>query len=182
MLLWFSRRECTGRRRIHVASEGVEAQSPCMDPIDRRLLNLLQKDSGRTAQQLAEQVPLSATAITRRLQRMRAEGIIEREVALTSIKLREKRVTAVIQVQFERHTPSELAELKRTLATAPEVLICVAITGTSDMMILASMRDMDHFNEFADELALQPVVRRYETSIVKRHIKMSLAIELDEED
>lgn len=152
-----------------------------MDTIDRRLLNLLQKDGRRTAEQLAQQVPLSATAITRRLQRMRAEGSIEREVALVPVKLREQRVTAVIQVQFERHTPSELSELKRMLAAAPEVLICVSITGTSDMMIITSMRDMDHFNEFADELAAQPPVRRYETSFVKRYTKMSLAIELDED-
>jgi DNA-binding Lrp family transcriptional regulator len=94
-----------------------------MDSLDRRLLNLLQRDSGRTAKQLAEQVPLSATAITRRLQRMRAEGSIEREVALVPVKLRERRITAVIQVQFERHTPSELLELKKMLAAAPEVLV-----------------------------------------------------------
>jgi Lrp/AsnC family leucine-responsive transcriptional regulator len=152
-----------------------------MDSLDRRLLNLLQRDSGRTAKQLAEQVPLSATAITRRLQRMRAEGSIEREVALVPVKLRERRITAVIQVQFERHTPSELLELKKMLAAAPEVLICVAITGANDMMIITSTRDMDHFNEFADQLAVQPLVRRYESSFVKRHIKMSLAIGLDED-
>jgi DNA-binding Lrp family transcriptional regulator len=152
-----------------------------MDSIDRRLLNLLQRDSRRSAGQLAEEVPLSPTAITRRLQRMRAEGIIEREVVLIPVKERERRLTAVVQVQFERHTPSELSELKRMLAAAPEVLVCVEITGTSDMMIITSMRDMDQFNAFADELAVQPAVRRYETSFVKRHTKMSLAIRLDED-
>lgn len=164
-----------------IALPRLGAHSPCMDAIDRRLLNLLQLDSRRTAEQLAEQVPLSATAITRRLQRLRSDGSIEREVALVPIRLRERRVTAVLQVQFERHTPSELDELKRMLAAAPEVMICVAITGTSDMMIVASMRDMEHFNEFADALAAQPPVRRYESSFVKRYTKMSLAIALDED-
>jgi DNA-binding Lrp family transcriptional regulator len=161
------------------ANQRLHAHICGMDEIDRRLLNLVQKDSRRTAEQLAEDLPLSPTAITRRLHRLRADGTIEREVALLGAKVQEARITAVIQLQFDRHSPAELAELKRTLAAAPEVQICVEITGTSDMLIIASTRDMAHFNELGDRIGGQPLVRRYETSFVKRRIKMSLAVELE---
>ena len=42
-----------------------------MDRFDRLLLNLLQRDAGRTAESLAEDVPLSPSAIARRLRRLR---------------------------------------------------------------------------------------------------------------
>jgi DNA-binding Lrp family transcriptional regulator len=153
-----------------------------MDTIDTALLNLLQADSSQTADQLATQVGLSPPAISRRLRRLRSGGIIEREVALLSRRLRERRVTAIIQLQLERHTPSEIADLKRLLAEMAEVQICFEITGTTDMLIIVSARDLADFNAIADGIGEQPLVKRYETSFVKRQIKVSLMVPLNEED
>ena len=44
-----------------------------LDRFDRQLLNLVQADSGQTAERLAEQVELSPSAIQRRLRRLREE-------------------------------------------------------------------------------------------------------------
>ena len=55
------------------------------------------------------------------------------------------------------------------------------VSGRDDMVLLVGCRDMDAFNAFADsELAASPVVRRYETSFVKKEIKNRPAIGLDE--
>ena len=53
-----------------------------LDRFDRQLLTLVQEDAGRTAEQLAEQVPLSPSAIQRRLRRMREDGVIQRQTAI----------------------------------------------------------------------------------------------------
>lgn len=152
-----------------------------MDALDRKLLNLLQKDSAVTAERLARAVPLSPSAITRRLKRLREDGTIWAEVAILSPKLRDRRVTAIVKVQVDRHTPQDLDTLKRMLTAAPEVQVCVEITGSNDLLLIVSTRDLSHFNEFADALAAQGIVRRYETSFVKKHIKISHTVELDEE-
>ena len=53
-----------------------------LDRFDRQLLNLVQEDSGQTAERLAEQVGLSPSAIQRRLKRLREEGVLARRFAL----------------------------------------------------------------------------------------------------
>ena len=55
-----------------------------LDRFDLALLNAAQADDSRTADSLAEEVPLSPSAIARRLRRLRSEGWIERTIALLS--------------------------------------------------------------------------------------------------
>jgi Lrp/AsnC family leucine-responsive transcriptional regulator len=59
--------------------------------------------------------------------------------------------------------------------------VCLDITGTSDVLLVVSVRDLDHFNAFTDELAQMPLVRRYETHFVKRVVKFTTAVSLEED-
>jgi DNA-binding Lrp family transcriptional regulator len=150
-----------------------------MDRIDHALLTLLQEDSRRTAEKLGEELGLSRSAVTRRIQNLTHEGIIAREVAVLGDRFRASRVAAIINVQFDRHKPLEADQFRRAIRAQPEVQLFVLITGASDALLLVSVRDMDHFNLFADRLASMPLVRRYETSFIKRTEKFTTAVPLD---
>jgi len=149
-----------------------------MDAMDRKLLNLLQADSSLTADELSERVALSPSTIARRLKRLRRDGVIAAETAVLSLEERDKRLTAVLHVQLDRHKPPEWQALKRELVAASEVQICLETSGAMDVLMIVSVRDMQEFNEFTDHLTGHSLVRRYETSFVKRHVKVSLAVEL----
>lgn len=155
-----------------------------LDSFDIALLNRLQRDSIATADALAEHVPLSPSAIARRVRRLRAEGIIAADVALISTEIVQDRLQAIVHVQLHEHAQHRgLSLLRERLMRAPEVQICLEISGTSDLMVVTITRGMSAFNAFADEVfAANPVVRRYETSFVKKSIKASLSVELDEDD
>jgi DNA-binding Lrp family transcriptional regulator len=150
-----------------------------VDRIDYALLALLQEDSRRTADKLGEELGLSRSAITRRIQNLTHAGVIEKEVAILSDGFRKRRVTAIVNVQLDRHQPQEADQFRRAIRSLPEVQIAVAITGASDILLLVSVRDMDHFNVFAEKLASMPLVRRYESSFIKRTIKFTTAVPLD---
>jgi Lrp/AsnC family transcriptional regulator, leucine-responsive regulatory protein len=154
------------------------------DSFDLKLLNALQEDADRTAEQLAELVALSPSAIARRLRRLREVGAIERTVALLSAKLADKRLRALVSLQLNEHAPAAgLAELKARLLLLDQVQLCLEVSGTDDMVLLVACRDMAEFNAFADaELAASPVVRRYETSFVKKEVKYRPMVRLDERD
>jgi Lrp/AsnC family leucine-responsive transcriptional regulator len=154
------------------------------DSFDLKLLNALQEDADRTAEQLADLVALSPSAIARRLRRLREVGAIDRTVALLSPKLAEKRLRALVSLQLHDHAPAAgLAELRARLHSLDEVQLCLEVSGSNDMVMLVTCRDMAEFNAFADaELAASPVVRRYETSFVKKEIKNRPMIRLDERD
>jgi Lrp/AsnC family leucine-responsive transcriptional regulator len=154
------------------------------DSFDLKLLNALQEDADRTADQLAEIIALSPSAIARRLRRLRDEGAIARTVAILSPDLSDKRLRALVRLQLHDHAPvAGLAELKARLQHLDEVQLCLEVSGSDDMVLLVTARDMAAFNAFADaELASNPVIRRYETSFVKKEVKNRPSIRLDERD
>ena len=55
-----------------------------LDEFDRNLLGLLQENADLTSDQLATKVALSASAIQRRLKRLRESGVIERTIAVVA--------------------------------------------------------------------------------------------------
>lgn len=154
------------------------------DSFDLQLLNLMQEDADRTADQLAERVALSPSAIARRLRRLKEAGAIARTIALLAPSFADHRLRALIGIQLNEHAPAAgLAGLRDRLRSRDEVQLCLEVSGSDDMVLLVACRDMAEFNAFADsELAASPVVRRYETRFVKKEIKSRPMIRLDERD
>jgi DNA-binding Lrp family transcriptional regulator len=151
------------------------------DMLDLRILDLLQRDALLTADELAQRLPLSASAIARRIRRLRESGVIAEDVSVLSEQVGPF-LSAVVQVQMDRHALAAVEALRRRLVASPHVQLYLEISGTFDLMLLVTVRDMDAFNDFVDTLlAADPVVRRYETSFVKRRRKFSTALPLDVE-
>jgi DNA-binding Lrp family transcriptional regulator len=151
------------------------------DMLDLRILDLLQRDALLTADELAQRLPLSASAIARRIRRLRESGVIAEDVSVLSEQVGPF-LSAVVQVQMDRHALAAVEALRRRLVASPQVQLYLEISGTFDLMLLVTVRDMDGFNDFVDTmLAADPVVRRYETSFVKRRRKFSTALPLDVE-
>ncbi len=152
-----------------------------LDALDLKLLALVQADNLLTAEVLAERVGLSASAAARRLRHLRSTRAIAGDVAIVSEQAVGRPLSAIVHVQLERHALAEVASFKRQLTASENVQFCLEISGAFDILLLVVVADMEAFNLFADEtLAGQRAVRRYETSFVKRRVKASLALPLDQ--
>ncbi len=146
------------------------------DPYDLALLEHLQKDALQTADELAAHVPLSPSAIARRVRRMRDDGTIRANVAEVSEKIGPF-LFAFVDVQLDRHALPDLERLLRKLAQNPHVQALMEVTGAADLVLLVVVKDMEAYNQFADEiLADDPIVRRYETRFIKKRRKYSIAL------
>jgi Lrp/AsnC family leucine-responsive transcriptional regulator len=158
--------------------------SKTLDKFDIALLNLMQANNIATAEQLAREVPLSPSAITRRVRRLRESGFIAADISLLSEAILGHRLRAVVQVQLADHAETgAIAGLRKRLSGAREVQLCLEITGAFDLMLVIVTRDMAAFNAFADDMfGANPGVRRYEASFVKRQIRNAPAVWLDERD
>ena len=154
------------------------------DSFDLKLLNAMQEDADRTAEQLAALVALSPSAIARRLRRLREMGAIARTVALLPASIVDRRLRALVSVQLNDHAEQGgLAELRERLRTLDEVQLCLEVSGNDDLLLIVACRDMAEFNAFADaELAASAAVRRYETRFVKKEVKNRPMIRLDDRD
>jgi Lrp/AsnC family transcriptional regulator, leucine-responsive regulatory protein len=145
------------------------------DDFDRALLDEVQRDSSRTAEELAARVSLSPSAIARRLRRLRGEGLIVRTIALLAPRLVEHQLRAVVLVQLSEHADrAGKGALLQRMLDAPEVQFAYEISGSHDLLALLSCPSMDAFVDLAEQLfAADSTVRRYETSFVKRELKFA---------
>jgi DNA-binding Lrp family transcriptional regulator len=75
-----------------------------LDHVDHELLDLLQRDSGRTLRELGELVSLSPSAVQRRIYRYRRHGVIAREVAQLDPGRLPAALLAVCLVTLERES------------------------------------------------------------------------------
>ena len=151
-----------------------------LDRFDLLLLNLVQRDDSQTAEQLASGVPLSPSAIARRLRRLRSGGWVARTIALLSPRLTQDRLRALVLIQLNEHADlAGKAALERRLLGCDSVQFCYEIAGPNDLVALFDCSSMADFNACADEiLASSPTVRRYETHFVKREVKFAPFVEL----
>jgi DNA-binding Lrp family transcriptional regulator len=152
-----------------------------IDRFDRALLNIVQSDDSQTAEALAAHVPLSPSAIARRLRRLRSDGWIARTIALLSPQLTGRRLRALVFVQLAEHADQQGKErLQRRLSETSEVQFAYEISGNHDLAVLLDCPSMDDFVALAEELfASDTSVHRYETSFVKREVKFAPFVDLD---
>nr|WP_314444645.1 Lrp/AsnC family transcriptional regulator [uncultured Sphingomonas sp.] len=155
-----------------------------LDRFDRRLLNLLQRDASRTADSLARDVPLSPSAIARRLRRLKSDGSLARVIALLGPKLGARRLRAVVTLQLSEHADGAgKSALVQRLREVPQVQFCYELAGATDMLLLFDCANMAEFNVLAEAvLVADSTVRRYETSFVKQELKFEPFVELQPDE
>jgi Lrp/AsnC family leucine-responsive transcriptional regulator len=149
-----------------------------LDKLDRHLLACLQENNLQTADRLAEKVGRSPSAVARRLRRLRATGAVAADVSLISEAAAGHPLSAIVQLQLERHAPHEADAVRRRLAASPNVQLCLDLAGAFDILLLVVASDMDSYNDFTGRLLEQPGVRRFETTFVKKRVKATLAVPL----
>ncbi|HEX8578421.1 MAG TPA: Lrp/AsnC family transcriptional regulator [Allosphingosinicella sp.] len=150
-----------------------------LDRLDTALLTCLQRDNLQTAEQLAEQVGRSPSAVARRVRRLRETKAIAADVAVISEEAAGHPLSAMVHVQLERHAIQASDLLRRRLHASDNVQLLFEISGAFDLLLLVVAQDMDAYNLFVDQvLADDPAVRRLETSFVKRRAKATLAVPL----
>jgi DNA-binding Lrp family transcriptional regulator len=155
-----------------------------LDRFDISLLNLAQQDDSRTAEQLADLVPLSPSAIARRLRRLRSEGWISRTISLLARRLTERRLRAMVLAQLSEHADQagKRALLNR-IEQAPQVQFCYELAGAHDLLLLFDCANMAEFNYIVEAvLVADPTVRRYESSFIKRELKFEPFVDLTASD
>ena len=148
-----------------------------LDRFDRQLLNLVQQDSAQTAEQLAESVGLSPSAIQRRLKRMREQGVITRDAAIVDPRVVGRPTFFVVSLEIERERPELLTQLREWLARRAEIQQAFYVTGETDFVIIVTARDTEAFEAMMAQLVKDnPNVRRFTTNVVLSLLKQGLTI------
>ena len=148
-----------------------------LDHFDRQLLNLVQEDSGQTAERLAEQVELSPSAIQRRLRRMRDEGVIVRDCAIVDPAVVGRPNFFVVALQVERERADLLAQFRKWLTAEARVQQAFYVTGEADFILVITAADNEAYEALMSRMMLEnPNIRRYTTNVALGVVKRGLTL------
>lgn len=158
-----TQRCCVPRRRL------------TLDEIDHLLLDLLQRDAGQTLRTLGETVGLSPSAVQRRIDRYRAAGVLQRQVAVLDPERTADLVLAVVLVTLERESRRHHAAFRRRLLDVAEVQQAYDVSGDWDYVVVLATAGMARHKEIAQHLFYDaPNVQRFTTMFVLDPVRIGV--------
>jgi Lrp/AsnC family leucine-responsive transcriptional regulator len=147
------------------------------DEFDLKLLRLLQQDNRLTADELAENVGLSASAVQRRLKRLRDDKVIEADVSIISPKVAGVGLTCVVDVILESGNAVALDKFKSVILECAEVMQCYYVTGTYDFVLIVNTIDMAEYERFTKRWLMDsPNVKHFYTHVVMDRVKVGYGV------
>lgn len=151
--------------------------APSLDRIDRNILRALQQDADRPNTELAAMVNLSPTACLRRVEKLKARGIIRRTVALVDPDAVDLTTLVFVGVVLDRSTPDSFEAFEAAARGLSGCLECHLVAGEVDYFLLLRTRDLARFNKLhAGEIIKLPGVRQIRTFFVLKEILSTTAL------
>jgi len=106
-----------------------------MDLIDRKILDLLQRDATLSIAEIADRVGLSQTPCWKRIQRLETQGIVEKRVALLNPEKLGLGLTVFVSIETNDHSQAWLArfaDLVTAMPANPGVNPALTITALAE--------------------------------------------------
>jgi Lrp/AsnC family leucine-responsive transcriptional regulator len=148
-----------------------------LDPIDRRILELLQQNCKQPLAAIGEQVGLTASSVMERIHKLEEVGVILGYSARLDARRLGKEVAAFIGVAIS-HPRAALA-FERAMDHTDAVLECHHVTGEYTLMLKVKTESTASLERLIDRFREQEGVTRTETMVVlSTHIER-LRIPLD---
>jgi len=119
-----------------------------LDPIDKKLLELLQVDAKQTTKALALKLNLSKTAVYERIKKLEKQGVIQKYTALLDRRKTNKAFVVFCHVRLTQHVKEQLVGFEKQVVQLSEVLECYHVSGDYDYMLKIHVADMEAYREF----------------------------------
>jgi DNA-binding Lrp family transcriptional regulator len=134
-----------------------------LDEIDARIVTALIRDARASYAVIGNEVGLSAPAVKRRVDRLRATGAITGFSARVNPAALGWTTEAYVELFCGRTTPEEIAAAVRR---HPEVTDACTVTGEADALVHIRAEDIRHFEQVVERIAAEPFVQRTRSVIV----------------
>jgi Lrp/AsnC family transcriptional regulator, leucine-responsive regulatory protein len=151
-----------------------------LDPFDRKILALLQQDCQQKAELIAEKVGLSASAVQRRIKRLRADRVIAAEVAILDRHAVGRLMTFIVGLEIERENYTALAHFRRWVGQQAEIQQAYYVTGQVDLILVIVAEDVQAFDAVAARIMENnPQIRRMTTNVMLDLLKVGLDVPVE---
>src|SRR5436305_14322483 len=100
-----------------------------MDAIDRKILGVLQQDASLSVAEVGSRVGLSSTPCWKRIQKLEAEGVIQKRVAVVDPDKIGLGVSVFVAIETDDHSEEWLGKFAEAVRAMPEVLASSRVAG-----------------------------------------------------
>jgi Lrp/AsnC family transcriptional regulator len=142
-----------------------------MDAIDRKILAVLQDDASLSVAEIGSRVGLSSTPCWKRIQKLEAEGVIQKRVALIDQDKIGLGITVFVSIETGDHSQDWLDHFARTVSAMPEVMEFHRMAGDVDYMLRVVVPDIQGYDTFYKKLIgtvpLKDVTSRFAMERIK---------------
>ena len=153
---------------------------PELDRIDRKILDLLQRQGRISMTELAERIGLSASPCAERVKRMERDGVISGYHARVSPEALGKTLLVFVEIKLSAKSGDVFDKVKQELLHMPEVLECHLVSGSFDYLVKARLSGMSEYRHLlGDILKKLPVAAESHSYVVMEEIKETLMLATD---
>jgi len=150
-----------------------------MDRLDLKILARLQDDAAVSHAELGEQIGLSASQVSRRIQRLSQDAVIRRQVALLDPESLGLNVEAYVLVSLASYAKGVAEGFHARMIGIAEVIECCALTGDSDYLLHLMARDLPSLSRLINEELLgHGDIANVRSNIVLNRVKRTTALPL----
>ena len=139
-----------------------------IDGLDHKILACLIENGRETYAAIGHTVGLSTAAAKRRVDRLRAEGVIRRYTAEVEPAALGWAIEAFVELYCEGQVPP--SRMREMVAAIPEAADAYTVTGEADGILLVRCSDAAHFEKVLGVIRTYPGVRRTRSSIILSHL------------
>src|SRR6516165_11295555 len=147
-----------------------------MDAIDRKILALLQQDASHSVAEIGSLVGLSSTPCWKRIQRLEADGVIQRRVALVDQDKIGLGVTVFVSIETGDHSQQWLDRFAAEVRAMPEVMEFYRMAGDVDYMLRVVVSDIAGYDSFYKRLIAAVPLKNVTSRFAMEKIKATTAL------
>lgn len=147
-----------------------------LDSIDRKILTVLQEDASLSIAEIGERVGLSSTPCWKRIQKLEADGIILRRVALVAQDKIGLGLTVFVSIETGDHSEAWLSKFADAVSAMPEVLEFYRMAGDVDYMLRVVVADMKSYDVFYKRLIATAPLKNVTSRFAMEKIKSVTAM------
>ena len=142
-----------------------------LDALDKAILSALVRDGRLSQVELSERVPLSPTAVARRIKALEEAGVIEGYQARVNRHALGIHMTIFVEIALKSQNEELLTSFEKAATAAPSIVSCHLMSGENDYLITVMARDLSDFERIhKEQLSRLPGVVRLKSSFSLREV------------
>lgn len=155
--------------------------TPKLDKVDRKILEILQKNAKITNAQLSKEIGLSPAPTLERVKKLETSGVISSYHAKLDTARVGLGISTFVQIKLTGHDKQSIWSFIDAINKIDEVIECHHVTGSSDFILRVIAKDIAAYQQLMlDKVNEIPVVDSLHSQVILSTFKDSKTLPVPE--